>query len=376
MNTNFSTIIVFLVLLMIGCTPSYESDGGVSEPIETGETSQAGLVTAGEWNDLENWSFWKNLLVEDDFSMIPDYWGFYTNRRVSIKLQNENQALINVKLELFDENNDLEWVARTDNLGKAEMWINLYQPDENTNISDFSLKVDGQTIDTELHFIEDGVVDIEYNNGQVSSSQVELAFIVDATSSMSDELEFLKDDLENVINSLDNESLSVFTSSVFYRDEGDQYVVRKSNFSPSLETTIDFINNQFASGGGDYPEALHSALNVGIEELSWTENARTRIAFLLLDAPPHYETEILEEIRYSVKEASQKGIKIIPIAASGISKETEFLLRYFSICTNSTYVFITDDSGIGNKHLTPSVGDYEVEYLNDLIVRLTNKYTE
>jgi hypothetical protein len=44
--------------------------------------------------------------------------------------------------------------------------------------------------------------------------------------------------------------------------------------------------------------------------------------------------------------------------------------------TNGTYVFITNDSGIGNDHLQATVGDYEVEFLNDLMVRLVKKYTQ
>ena len=36
--------------------------------------------------------------------------------------------------------------------------------------------------------------------------------------------------------------------------------------------------------------------------------------------------------------------------------------------------FVTDDSGIGNDHLEPTVGEYEVELLNDLLVRLINAY--
>jgi hypothetical protein len=51
-------------------------------------------------------------------------------------------------------------------------------------------------------------------------------------------------------------------------------------------------------------------------------------------------------------------------------------MRFFSITTNGTYVFITNHSGVGNSHLEPSVGEYQVEFLNDLMVRLINKYAE
>ena len=50
-------------------------------------------------------------------------------------------------------------------------------------------------------------------------------------------------------------------------------------------------------------------------------------------------------------------------------------MRFFSVSTNGTYVFITNDSGIGNDHIEASVGEYEVENLNDLLVRLINKYS-
>ena len=69
------------------------------------------------------------------------------------------------------------------------------------------------------------------------------------------------------------------------------------------------------------------------------------------------------------------GIKIIPLVASDANKSVEYLMRYFSVYTNGTYVFLTDDSGIGNKHMKPSTKDFKVEKLNDLIVRLINKYS-
>jgi hypothetical protein len=229
-----------------------------------------------------------------------------------------------------------------------------------------------------LQFFEHGVNELNINLNPIASEKVDISFIVDATGSMGDELEFLKEDLANVIQRVQDDypSLQIFTSSVFYRDEGDQYVVRKSEFTSDLNTTIDFIREQSAAGGGDFPEAVDLALREGIEELIWSENAKARICFLLLDAPPHYNYQVISSLQNSIRIAAQKGIKIIPITASGIDKKTEFLMRFFSISTNGTYVFITDDSGIGNDHLEASVGPYEVEYLNDLMVRLIEKYVE
>jgi len=96
----------------------------------------------------------------------------------------------------------------------------------------------------------------------------------------------------------------------------------------------------------------------------------------MLDAPPHYTSEIKAKINSMAAMASQKGIRIIPVTASGIDKNTEFLMRFLAISTNGTYVFITNDSGVGNEHLVASVGEYDVELLNALMSRLITEYTE
>lgn len=71
--------------------------------------------------------------------------------------------------------------------------------------------------------------------------------------------------------------------------------------------------------------------------------------------------------------SSQKGIRISAVASSGVDKETEFLLRFLGIRTGGSYIFLTDDSGIGGDHIEPTVGQYEVELLNDLLVRVISE---
>lgn len=372
-------LLIGISLLLTSCSTSneLESMSPTSEPSGSGQNNQSGLITAAEWNDLENWQFWTDLVNGEEYADKPDYWSFYNNNRISIALKSNNQPVIDADLVLLKDG-IVVWEAKTDNKGKAEMWIDLFQSNQSIDITEYALSINGQATNFDLKLYEEGINEIELNDIQSSNNKVELSFIVDATGSMGDELEFLKDDLADVIQRVkDNDAaLQIYTSSVFYRDEGDDYIVRKSEFSTNFTTTLNFINNQRAEGGGNFPEAVHSAMKAGIEELQWSDDARTRLAFLLLDAPPHYEPQIIGDLQKSIKEAARKGIKVIPVTASGINKETEFLMRFFSISTNSTYVFITDDSGIGNDHLEPSVGEYEVELLNDLMVRLIKEYTE
>ncbi len=349
--------------------------GPVDGPGNGGESS--GLITAGEWNDLDNWGFWNNLFNEKDYEGMPDYWEFYTSNRIAIEIKASSGApLINAAITLSKDGDPI-WETRTDNLGTAELFIGLNDKDTSPNSADYDLFVEGTLISQDLAI--DGTLNtIISNETNAVANDVELAFIVDATGSMSDELEFLKKDLEDVITTVKNNApdVAIKTASVFYRDEGDDYVVKHSGFSPNIATTLNFIKEQSADGGGDFPEAVHTALNTALTEIQWSTNAKTRLAFLLLDAPPHYDPQIVDTLHKSIEDAAEKGIKIIPITASGIDKNTEFLMRFFATATNGTYVFITDDSGIGNDHLEPSVGQFEVELLNELMVRLITKYSE
>ncbi len=348
------------------------SDGGTDEP------DQSGIVTAGEWNDLDNWSFWQNLLNQEVADKLTVNWKFNTANRFSFKLTNaRNQPLVDAVISV-KEGTNLIWEARTDNRGTAELWIDLKNTTYQTKAAeDYTFFINDTPVTQAIKPYSQGINSIQVATNTTLSNQVDLSFIVDATGSMGDEMDFLKDDLKMVIQKVSNAipNLEISTGTVFYRDEGDEYVVKKSDFTSKLQSTLSFINDQYAEGGGDFPEAVHSGLKTGINELQWSSSARTRIAFLLLDAPPHNDAQIIDDIHSSVKNAAKKGIKIIPIVASGINKETEFLMRNLSISTNGTYVFITNDSGVGNDHLEPTVGEYEVELLQDLLIRLIKKYS-
>ena len=338
---------------------------------------QPGMITAGEWNDLDNWTFWNDIIRDSSYSSMPDYWNFYNTHRVSVKVLTENGSPVTNAVVELKRNSTTIFTARTDNFGTAELWVDLFQKSITVDFSTISIAVAGNLEKRSAIPYSQGINEIIVKSQQ-SENRIEIALVVDATGSMGDELEYIKTELVDVIQRVkgNNPQTSIFTAAVFYRDEGDEYVTRISNFSSDISVTNNFIKKQSANGGGDFPEAVHTALEKAVGELQWSSNAKTRLMFLILDAPPHYMSNVITSIQKSIQKAAEKGIKIIPVTASGIDKETEFLMRFMAISTNGTYVFITNDSGIGNEHLLPTVGECQVEYLNDLLVRLINKYSE
>ena len=45
-----------------------------------------------------------------------------------------------------------------------------------------------------------------------------------------------------------------------------------------------------------------------------------------------------------------------------------------AVMTGGKYVFLTDDSGVGESHEEPDISGYTVEKLNDLMVREIRSY--
>jgi hypothetical protein len=380
MKNKILNLIIIACTVLASCsksslpTPNSSSSGNG----DSTNQNQAGVVTAGEWNDNENWDFWGKIINEKDYKSTPSHWKFFNNNRISVHIVgSDSTPIIDAVVKLKRDGLTI-FSTRTDNKGNTELWADLYNNDSNVDLTKLIIEINnGAKIVPTVKLFKDGKNNIILPPTSVDN-KIELSFVVDATGSMGDELKYLKTELADVISRVKvaNPNSTVFTSSVFYRDKNDEYVTKISDFTTDNNITTNFINNQSADGGGDFPEAVHSALDKAINELQWSANAKTRILFLVLDAPPHFDDTVISDIQASISKASEKGIKIIPITASGINKETEFLMRFFSISTNGTYVFITDHSGIGDSHLVPTVGPYQVEFLNNLMVRLINKYAE
>ncbi len=351
----------------------------IIEPLPEYVQPAPGTLTAGEWSDLDNWDFWLNLGQRQEFSGMASYWEYDRvlgeRYRVSITTPEGNPVIGEPVLLMYKDKT--LWRAVTDNHGVAELWAPriMYRDAYDSRTLNFWIRGESFVDVVSYRAGENRVV---LPNSAVTEGAVDIAWVVDATGSMSDELEFLKTELQDVIRrvQIDNPDASIRMGTVFYRDEGDAYITKSSPMSSNIGTTISFIGQQYASGGGDFPEAVHTALFEALNGLEWSQESSSKLMFLLLDAPPHYNDQVIADIHNMVSLAASMGVRIIPIVASGIDKNTEFLMRYMAIATDGTYTFITNHSGVGNNHLEPTVGSYSIEFLNDLLVRLINESLE
>ena len=342
----------------------------------------SGVMTAGEWNDIASWQFWGSLQNNQEWAAHASYWNFFPYNYVYLELTGTDaKPAAGIKAVLRKDGQDV-WTAVSDNTGHAVLWASLFESLYTVG-EGYTLEVAGSQIG-EFEFTtlssKEPVVNKVPVAAPAKENAIDVAFMVDATGSMGDEIGFLKKDLEDIIKLVGEQcTAKVRTGCVFYRDEDDGYITyttRTSQFTETVENTKKFIAGQEALGGGDWPEAVHTALEAGIQELNWNSDARSRVVFLVLDAPAHHEDAVIASCQKSIAQYARMGIKIVPVSASGIDKGCEYLLRSFALGTNGTYVFITNDSGVGGEHIEATVGEYKVEKLRDLIARLIIAYAK
>lgn len=351
---------------------------------------QAGQLTAGEIYDYSKWTLWQDI-TKYDLKQYRTFWRIAPADRYSVQLvTSDGFPVIDAPIRLLNSGRQVVWETRTDNTGRGELWrsddsASMLRADlDSTNVGKGKYVVEatvaGKTFTLKKPYLfGQGSNTLTVDQlCQGASATVDVAFVVDATGSMGDEIAYLKAELTDVINRVKTAAPGsrIRLGTVFYRDHEDDYLTRHHDLSEEADSTISFIKQQKADGGGDFPEAVDVALEVALERLSWSKTAKTRLLFLVLDAPPHADEATKASLQKSVAKAAAMGIRIIPVAASGIDKSTEYLLRAMALATNGTYVFLTDDSGIGESHIKPTTDQYTVEKLNALLVRLISKFTQ
>ncbi|HRP01839.1 MAG TPA: T9SS type A sorting domain-containing protein [Candidatus Kapabacteria bacterium] len=341
-------------------------------------TPSAGKLTAGEINDFAKWELWADL-TNEEFKNYTKVWNIAPKSRFTVIVQNQNQLPIYGSKVYLLSNNTIIWKSITDNTGKAELWLNPFINNIDTN--KLYIKITNDTKEqfiTNPKYIEDGINYTTFNSECTNNVRsIDIALLVDATGSMGDEIDYLKTDLEEIIQSIQDTlpELIINLGISCYRDYGEEFLIRSSDLSADIKKSLKFLSNIQAKDGGDYPEAVEVGLNEVINNFNWDTNSIAKVIFLILDAPPHNNKNVIDSINNIIKIASAKGIRILPVTCSGIENGTEFLMRALALLTNGTYIFLTDHSGIGNPHIEPSTDKYTVETFNSLIKRLILQYT-
>jgi hypothetical protein len=203
--------------------------------------------------------------------------------------------------------------------------------------------------------------------------RLDVHFLIDATGSMSDEIQQLKENMINIserIHALPSNPDVRFGMTI-YRDRGDLFVSRSFEFTPDIEAFTEELRNIMAEGGGDYAESLNEGLHNAVHLPEWRVEETVSLIFLVADAPPHLDYANDYDYAEEVFDAVEQGIKIFTLASSGLDDQGEYIFRQLAQISSGKFLFLTYGAGGAPGDETPHhVDDYSVLSLDELVVRL------
>ncbi len=231
---------------------------------------------------------------------------------------------------------------------------------------------------TATSFTERWTVRLDSRNSY-DSLNLDVLFLIDATGSMADEIAKIQSTIFDVaarIDALPGQP-NVRYGMVTYRDRGDSFISNTYEFTPDVRDFHRDLSSVYADGGGDYPESLNEGLHNALHSVEWRGADTVQLVFLIADAPPHLDYAQDYDYAVEMENAARRGVKIFPIASSGLDDQGEYIFRQIAQYTQGRFIFLTyegpTNSGSPGDVTTHHVDSYSVSNLDDLLVRLVTE---
>ena len=337
---------------------------------------QNSRLTAGEVDDNAGW---------DDYLLyLRDYGGaavieVNVSERHQIWVRdNRENPLLGAQVDLL-ANGQLVTTLRTHSDGRVYFFPHAYD----IEAEEYTVNVQFNGV-TESFIIPGGTLQREWfvthsgGDQATFAAKLDVLFLIDATGSMADEINQLKENIRAI--SAQIEALpaqpDVRFGMVTYRDRGDAYVTQTFDFTPDVAEFAEILAEVEADGGGDYPEDLNEALSQAIHNVEWRVDGTVSLIFLVADAPPHLDYEQENHYAFEVLGAAQRGVKIYPIASSGLDEQGEYVFRQLAQFTGGRFIFLTygaEGPGSTGTETDLNVSDYTVSSLDQLVVRIVEE---
>ena len=284
-------------------------DGNIADDIMD-SVVVGGSMYIGEWNDNKNWASACSLMslanygVADNAanssntaSVLPvkGIFGITLTSRIKVSVTDNGVPVNSASVVGYNNENAAVYHAISDNNGRAYLFNKVFSTSDYEKIkyiivtkNDMSITVDVNT----------DVINVELQNANTVMNEkiLELMFVINTKSTMKDELQTLTDSIDDIVDSvkMQNPNIKIRISVNFYRDFGELYLYRPFQFIENTDTAINILKNQDCTGSGDYEEALDYALINAVNEHSWSNEAYSKLLFIMCDYPPkqNHDTDV------------------------------------------------------------------------------------
>ncbi|MBK7407910.1 MAG: carboxypeptidase regulatory-like domain-containing protein [Saprospirales bacterium] len=153
-----------------------------------------GQLTAGEVNDFSKWVLW-NDKSQEELRMHQQTWKISPSNRFSVMIQDQKGIPVTGEtVFLVNSTKDTVWSAVTDNTGRAELWAGMFgEQVEDAHTYSIAANYGKKNRDApKATPFQEGINHITLKRDCNQPNVVDAVFMVDATGSMSDEINYLK----------------------------------------------------------------------------------------------------------------------------------------------------------------------------------------
>lgn len=314
-----------------------EAPPAQAKPALRGDGNAAASVSAGEWDDNANYREFMRWLASE--SSPAAHRIDVRDRRFLVVRDAAGLGVPNCRVVVEDEN-DRRTELVTSAAGRAILF-----PHAEGLVGRTLTATTECAGGAEKRFLlsgPDGAVDLRTSERRALPSErlIDVAFILDSTGSMSEEIAAVKTTIQRVASGLRDSNVRIRMGLVEFKDRGDPFVTRVYPMSSDLERFSQQVASVQASGGGDTPESGNEALHVALEQLAWRDAALARLGFLVGDAPPHLDYPQDYDYALEARSAAHRGIQIYTVAASGMDTLGQIVWRQVAQYTGATNLFV------------------------------------
>lgn len=316
--------------------PSF--DGGFAPP------AQKGPLRAGATDDNADFKAFLKYLEESRQRLAGRFQEIDVSGRTFVRVvDRDGDPVPAAKVQIVDGQGRELWLATTYGDGRSvyypRLGVTAGQGGEATTVVAYGLGVDGRA-----SFRGEGdevTVTLPAARPEGQGVDLEVVFLIDTTGSMGDEIAQIKATLLSVTDKVRGlgSAVRLRYGAVLFRDTTDAYVTMAHPFTDDIKAFDAALQQIDAGGGGDYPESVNQGLLQAITGMGWREGS-AKVVFLIGDAPP--QMQLKGDVLYgaSARAATQRGIRVHAVAASGLDPVGSVVFRQVAQFTRGRFIFI------------------------------------
>ncbi|MCP4135478.1 MAG: VWA domain-containing protein [bacterium] len=301
---------------------------------------QVSGLKAGFADDNKQFNYFVNFLQK--YKNQAAHYPIKIRERITIQLRdNRGKPVPNARVRIFHKKKLLAEGATT-----SDGSFLFFPSEHGSRFKNYIAKITYMQGRKNIRFTRNGKrqIDISWKTKRIIPRKIpiDILFILDTTGSMGEEISRLKSTIELINLNLANSPSKPKTrfGMVLYKDKHDSYITKTIALTSNLDRFQKQLNRVTASGGGDTPEDLQSALSIAMRKIKWNKNG-IRLAFIITDAAAHLDYGQKYNYVSAVKDARKKGIKIFSVGTGGLNIAGEYILRQIAQYSKGKYIFLT-----------------------------------